>query len=99
MQHQLAAADRRLEPGLVFGRCALVLEQKRRVHEIDEDAPILRRLEAPGAGLCALRMCVLVLWMSIGAPQKHCDRPLGFCVGIFMWASPIAYFHAVASRW
>jgi hypothetical protein len=34
----------------------------------------------------------------MAAPQKHCDRPLGNDVGIFVPVSCMAYFHAVHAR-
>jgi hypothetical protein len=48
VQQQPAAADREIEPGLVFGRAGLVLEQKRSIDQFDVNARVLRRFDRIG---------------------------------------------------
>jgi hypothetical protein len=45
-----------------------------------------------------LHAATFLLRISISAPQKQRDLALGICVGIFMPAFHMAYFHAVQSR-
>ena len=78
MQDEPAARDSQFEAGLVFGRRALVLAEKRPVDQFDEDPAVLCRLDRVGD---LDQLARGFFWIALGAIGGEFHQPVPILAG------------------